>query len=264
VLGAAFAAGGIVSAGVAYYFAEGFDLRFTAYLVSTFAGLSLIGWIVSLLLRVKFATGLPGYPWYKTLHLTPIKMTFFDRSLNPHVRYARHALAIDERRADFDRVPWVNDGTPPNRELAEGPWFTQYWFAGNHSDIGGSYPENESRLSDISLEWMAEQAVKAGLIVDRRYLQLHGRPDGPQHDECRIGISMLGFKFKWREQSRKMVDNATIHQSVMQRFKGEPVLIYDEEKLYRPELIRNHVEFASLFNPDLSTDIKLPNPDKTA
>ena len=65
-------------------------------------------------------------------------MEFFDKSLNKSVRYARHALSIDEMRADFDRVPWVNDGQPPNREIEEGAWFQQYWFAGNHSDIGGS------------------------------------------------------------------------------------------------------------------------------
>ena len=37
--------------------------------------------------------------------------------------------------------------------------FRQWWFAGNHSDIGGSYPETESRLSDIALEWMIEEAT---------------------------------------------------------------------------------------------------------
>jgi uncharacterized protein (DUF2235 family) len=242
------------------------ELSFSAVLMF-FGALILIstaGWIVSLLLRVKFATGLPGYPWYKTMHLTPIKITFFDRSLNENVRYARHALAIDERRADFDRVAWENDGEPPKRELAEGPWFTQYWFAGNHSDVGGSYPENESRLSDISLKWMATQAMKAGLIVDDRYLNLTGRPDGPQHDECKAGISLLGFKFKWREQTRQMVDNATVHGSVMERFKGGPVLIYDEEKPYRPEILTKHVQFADLFSADASTkEIKLNNPIST-
>ena len=35
----------------------------------------------------------------------------------------------------------------------------QRWFAGNHSDVGGSYPEPESRLSDIALRWMCEQAT---------------------------------------------------------------------------------------------------------
>jgi hypothetical protein len=114
-------------------------------------------------------------------------------SLNRHVRYARHALAIDENRADFDRVPWVNDGKPPNREKDEGAWWKQYWFAGNHSDIGGSYPENESRLSDLALGWMAHQAKKAGLLVNENYLRLFGRHTGPQHDECRVGIILLGF-----------------------------------------------------------------------
>jgi hypothetical protein len=33
----------------------------------------------------------------------------------------------------------------------------QMWFAGNHSDIGGSYPEAESRLSDNALAWMIAQ-----------------------------------------------------------------------------------------------------------
>ncbi len=39
---------------------------------------------------------------------------------------------------------------------------------GNHSDIGGSYEETESRLSDIALQWMLEQAVGVpdGLKVD--------------------------------------------------------------------------------------------------
>jgi hypothetical protein len=254
----------LISLGMAWRVYPGLRLSSVMVFVGTLISILAACWIVSLLLRVKFATGLPGHPWYKTLHLTPIRMTFFDRSLNENVRYARHALSIDERRADFDRVAWVNDGEPPNRELAEGPWFTQYWFAGNHSDIGGSYPENESRLSDISLKWMATQAMKAGLIIDDRYLTLNGRPDGPQHDECKAGISLLGFNFKWREQTRKMVDNATVHGSVMERFKGPPVLIYDEEKPYRPEILTKHVQFAGLFGANVPTkEIKLDNPVTT-
>jgi hypothetical protein len=47
------------------------------------------------------------------------------------------------------------------------------WFAGNHSDIGGSYPENQSRLSDIALDWMLRWAVAVpnGLKFDRRVLR---------------------------------------------------------------------------------------------
>jgi uncharacterized protein (DUF2235 family) len=198
-------------------------------------------------LRVKFVTGLPGYKWYETLHLMSFKMKFFDRGLNRHVRYARHALAIDENRADFDRVPWISDGKPPDREIEEGAWWKQYWFAGNHSDIGGSYSENESRLSDIALGWMVHQAKKAGLIVNDDYMRLFGRHNGAQHDECRVGITMLGMNFKWREQPRKMVKDATLHPTVKLRFAEKNVLIYDEEKSYRPALLANHVEFLKTY-----------------
>jgi hypothetical protein len=147
-------------------------------------------------------------------------------------------------------VPWVNDGKPPNREKDEGAWWKQYWFAGNHSDIGGSYPENESRLSDLALGWMAHQAKKAGLLVNENYLRLFGRHTGPQHDECRVGIILLGFKFKWREHTRRMVQNATLHPSVKLRLKEKSVLIYDEERPYRPALLGAHVEFKEMYEQE--------------
>ena len=72
----------------------------------------------------------------------------------------------------------------------EPTWFKQVWFAGNHSDIGGSYAENESRLSDISLKWMVEEAqsIPNGIIVDNRFLNLSPDSLGGQHDECKSGI----------------------------------------------------------------------------
>src|SRR5215469_10126536 len=38
-------------------------------------------------------------------------------------------------------------------------WLDQIWFAGVHSDIGGGYAENESRLSEITLAWMVHAAA---------------------------------------------------------------------------------------------------------
>lgn len=238
---------GLIAAIIAWMNAGDLNLKFAAWFIGATATISLIGYLIYLALRLKFVTGLRDYAWYETLHLTSFKMTFFDRALNKDVRYARHALAIDERRADFDRVPWVNEGNPPNREIEEGAWFQQIWFAGNHSDIGGSYEENESRLSDLALGWMMSEAKRAGLIVNDDLLNLFGRPNGPQHDECRTGISFLGMNFKWREAPRKMVDNATIHWSVQKRMEQDVVLIYDEEKPYRPELLRTHQKLASFF-----------------
>jgi len=69
----------------------------------------------------------------------------------------RHAVSIDERRAFF-RQNLVEQG--PGRDVKE------VWFAGVHSDVGGSYPEAESGLSKITLRWIAQEAEAAGLLID--------------------------------------------------------------------------------------------------
>jgi hypothetical protein len=56
--------------------------------------------------HVQYAIGLPGYSFLQTLHLTSPKMQFYDKHLDNAVWYARHALSIDENKADFARVEW--------------------------------------------------------------------------------------------------------------------------------------------------------------
>ena len=93
----------------------------------------------------------------------------FPKLLSRFVSFARSANAIDETRADFDRLPWGPGRNVTIRDEIDGHMrFEQMWFAGNHSDVGGSYPEAESRLSDIALQWMVEQAtaIPGGLKVD--------------------------------------------------------------------------------------------------
>ena len=95
------------------WYEAGFGLLFLASFLVALLLFVTLGLATNLLLRLKFVTGLPGFKWYETMHLTGLKMEFFNRSLNPRVRYARHALALDECRADFDRVPWINDSDAP-------------------------------------------------------------------------------------------------------------------------------------------------------
>lgn len=91
-----------------------------------------------------------GWVW------TPVTLPFTLR--NPSVGIVRHALAIDERRAFFRQNMW---GKPfANQDVKE------VWFAGVHSDVGGSYPDSESGLAQIALEWMAKEAAVAGLHID--------------------------------------------------------------------------------------------------
>ena len=112
-------------------------------------------------------------------HLAYWRGENYDRWLDSRIPIVRHALAIDETRAHFGRVEW--GGSENNDLFTEGRRrFFQMWFAGNHSDIGGSYPEDESRLSDISLDWMLEEATLEPhpILVDRSKLKLHPDPLG--------------------------------------------------------------------------------------
>jgi hypothetical protein len=109
---------------------------------------------------------------------------------------------IDETRADFPRVEWGSSAYVRQKVDGEPDPLVQMWFAGNHSAIGGSYPEAESRLSDIALGWMVEQAtsIPYPLLVDGiepgkpgiGRLRLHPAFDGMQH--CEVAGMHLGFR----------------------------------------------------------------------
>lgn len=79
---------------------------------------------------------------------------------NPDYNIIRHAISIDERRAFFPSNPFGK----PNNEHQD---VKEMLFAGVHSDVGGSYPEKDSQLSKIALQWMLDEAGKAGLKVDQ-------------------------------------------------------------------------------------------------
>ena len=89
-------------------------------------------------------------------------VTLQSTSTNPGVKYVRHAVSVDERRAFFRQNVWgklrpEDDGIKQDVK--------QVWFAGVHSDIGGSYELEKSALSNIALEWMLKEAIDNGLII---------------------------------------------------------------------------------------------------
>ena len=197
-----------------------------------FLGLTLavgvIGLLVHTLMRIRVAFGLEKHPWYRTLHLTEPRMKFYDPTLDPNIPYARHAISIDEARPSFQRVPWGGSG---NKQTS----FVQLWFAGCHSDVGGSYVENESRLSDISLKWMLDAATGAGLKHDESLLRLYPDSTGPQHDEVK------GSMFRFAGTTLRHVGpDFPLHPSVAERFAAAEVLNYDTMMPYRPENLRDH------------------------
>jgi hypothetical protein len=92
----------------------------------------------------------------------PLKLPY--TAQNPSMVHGVHALSIDERRCFFRNNLW---GPPVVKKPGEEQQtIHQVWFAGVHSDVGGSYPSAESGLSQITLEWMMRQAVEFGLLVD--------------------------------------------------------------------------------------------------
>lgn len=85
---------------------------------------------------------------------------FYDTKMGPNVSTARHALAIDEQREDFESTVWL---PRPGVDLK------QVWFAGVYTDVGGFHPpdrETGIQASDTPFQWMLDEARNAGLKIE--------------------------------------------------------------------------------------------------
>lgn len=173
----------------------------------------------------------------------------YDRYIDKEVRYLRHAMAIDETRASFPRVPWGRqEDYDWNTRQGINDWLVQVWFAGNHSDVGGSYPEEESRLSDIALQWMIDElrAAIPGVLIRRRLLVTVPDPLGLQHDERQATLDrqpelvrrLTGSRLTWPKKARPV--DGELHPSVLTRLAAPAVPQMGEVKPYRPEKLQAH------------------------
>ncbi len=112
---------------------------------------------------------------------------------NPSIDHVRHAVALDEYRTAFQ--PNLFRPASIHQHIS----FQELWFPGSHGDVGGGYPEAESGLSKITLQWMFEEAAGQGCLFDHRlvndFLGQDGRraaPDvlAPAHDST-VGLWKL-------------------------------------------------------------------------
>ena len=159
---------------------------------------------------------------------------------NPDIAHGRHAVSIDERRAFFRTNLFV----PHDPPRPSGPRdLKQVWFAGVHADVGG-YPESQSGLAKLALEWMLEEAQACGLLVNKaRADRVLGRgggdyvapnPMAPTHESLTLnwlaaeiipkqvysnGVTRYRANFGAR---RQMPEGALVHWSVYER--GEDYL----------------------------------------
>jgi uncharacterized protein (DUF2235 family) len=151
---------------------------------------------------------------------------FYDTKMGPNVAFARHALAIDEEREDFEPTLW--DPRP-------GVDLKQVWFAGVHADIGGSYPpDKDTGLSaaDSPLAWMLDEASAAGLKIEPHIrTALTDGSKGKIH-QSRNHI----YRFK-KPYYRPLIDPkrpTLIHPSVKSR--------YQQDSSYRPKMLEELVK----------------------
>lgn len=217
------------------------SFSYLSWIMSTAGSVALMAAVIYSAKHIRWVRGL-SVSTLETLHWRPWKVKFYDYYLDPRVKYAKHAISIDENRSDFRRVPW-RGRTSANKAKTD-KWFEQVWFAGVHSDVGGSYPETESRLSDISLGWMIDRATDAAypLHVDERYLQIYPDASGVQHDERK------STWFGWSLGRRKVPRKAPLHPTVIERFKVPTVVHYDESKPYRPHPLRSHQDVKTFYD----------------
>jgi uncharacterized protein (DUF2235 family) len=129
---------------------------------------------------------------------------FHDTTLSSHVRFAYHALAIDERRGPFKPTLWQQQAHATDQTLE------QVWFGGVHCDVGGGYADRS--LAEIPLLWMVDRARAAGLVFEPDRFA----PDalGVMHD------SLKGFYRLLRRYPRPLVaDRGAVASSAVRRHR---------------------------------------------
>lgn len=130
--------------------------------------------------------------------------TFPNNRLNPNIKFAYQAVAVDEEREKFNVSLW-DESEKPAEQLIE-----QVWFSGVHSDVGGGYKKRG--LANITLKWLLEKSAQHGLQLKEGWQQnIHPNPDGVLHNS-RTGLWKL-----WKAVHRKIPEGSKIYRSVVER-----------------------------------------------
>lgn len=156
---------------------------------------------------------------------------FHDTALSRCVEHARHAVAIDERRAAFTPTLWSNIdafNTPGTR-----PRVAQQWFPGDHGGVGGGGARG---LSNCALMWVLEGAEFAGLNIAREPGSVISAsladidPITPSVDGKGFPI-MRALTSRWRKGLNRYED---IHETARLRFAANSG--------YRPPLLEPYAD----------------------
>ena len=132
---------------------------------------------------------------------------FYDVEIGTNVEVARHAVAIDEKREDFEPTLW---------SAKEAVSIKQVWFAGVHGDVGGGCKPREGKLlSDIPLAWMVREAEIHGLSFEEHlHHSLQEDHTAGAHRSYKRFYKLLGAKV------REIPEGSAVHSSVRKRYEG--------------------------------------------
>jgi uncharacterized protein (DUF2235 family) len=145
-----------------------------------------------------------------------------------NVTQVAHALALDERRAQFAPSYWTATGATTIVD--------EVWFSGVHTNVGGGY--YEEGLSNIALAWMVSKAVLAQLPSQPDYIEgwTAENVSGEQRDSYEEFQQQLGLVgrlaefFHMNEIHRTILAGQKIHESVLERMGA----FKDKSPLYLP------------------------------
>jgi uncharacterized protein (DUF2235 family) len=160
--------------------------------------------------------GALGIPVGGLLQIINKRWAFHDMTLSSWVDNAFQALAIDEHRKPFQPSVWDRSAK------ANGQVLEQVWFAGVHSNVGGSYPQ--TGLSDIALLWMLGKLNTCGLVINQASLQatVDPKPDplGKLYNSQTIWYKLAGLGDYIRSMGEKAAES--VASTALDRTKSLP------------------------------------------
>jgi hypothetical protein len=174
-----------------------------------------------------------------------------DHRLELYAQYGFHALALDEQRDDFRLLRF-----DPLRAV-DGSHLEEVWFAGVHSDVGGSYSmeynctskDNYAGIATTPLNWMigklskfeifppSEQLIEIARQDASLFRGCDGAFNGKPFIECDCGLlhdeffdARFGFFQNMGTFPRRPNIKDSIHRSVLRRI--------NLQNLFRPHVQR--------------------------
>lgn len=180
----------------------------------------------------------------------PEKTAFHTPATPPaNVDRVRHALAIDERRHDFQAEIFAPGGQDVE----------QRWFAGVHSNVGGGL--SEDGLANCALRWIVDEAKALGLAVDDEFLHYYRPfPMGRASKKTKAFAAadtvlrpLRGFK---GERDLLAVDGMTLDPSVITRLNADASAHDTMDGPYRPTNLLRYLAHHPELEAQLSDEVR--------